>query len=180
MISAERLMSQMAQLTEMFGAFLQKAMHDAGIATPGAEQAEKPKGRGGRPRKDAAQQPNGTGDAQAGFGPKQPANEPDIFGDNKPADDPFGINPPQQPAPPPPQQPTPPQQPQQPPAEQVQLTDVQVKDALRTYMQAFGTEGTARLTDLLTRVAGVKRFSDLPANKWGAVVAQARQELGGK
>lgn len=57
------------------------------------------------------------------------------------------------------------------------LTQEQVKEVLRDYMVKFGEQGTTKLTALLTRVGGVKRFSELPPDKWPAMVTAARQEL---
>jgi hypothetical protein len=64
-----------------------------------------------------------------------------------------------------------------PPAPPPQLSEQQVKDTLRVYMQRFGEQGTAKLTNLLQTVAGVKRFSECPIEKWPAVLQAANAEM---
>lgn len=57
------------------------------------------------------------------------------------------------------------------------LTEPDVKNILREFMNTKGADGTAALTQLLMKTAGVKRFSEVPAAKWLIVVRAAQAEM---
>jgi hypothetical protein len=57
------------------------------------------------------------------------------------------------------------------------LTEPQVKDILREFMTASGPDGTVKLTQLLMKTAGVKRFSEVPPSKWLTVVRAAKSAM---
>lgn len=56
------------------------------------------------------------------------------------------------------------------------VSEAELKALLKEYMNKHGGEGVNKLTALLTTF-GVKRFADLPADKYGECAAKARAEM---
>lgn len=57
-----------------------------------------------------------------------------------------------------------------------EISEADLKALLKEYMGRFGDQGVPKITALLSQF-GVKRFQDLPAEKYSEVAAAARKEM---
>lgn len=130
---------------------------------PKAETAEKPKRKRGRPTKAeqeakakaAEQEAKPNGEAKAADDnpfnePQDKTGEPDFLGD------PLADGDAEDEAP--------------------AISKDELKDVLQAYMNQHGAAGTPKLTALLGEF-GVKRFNELPPEKYAAVAAKAKAEM---